>query len=167
MSDLIVRAARPDEFAAVGELTVAAYLELGFVTPGLGYAVELGDSAGRARDAELLVAADGDQVLGTVTVCRPGTPLAEISRPGELEFRMLAVAPAARGRGIGTLLVRAVLDRATELGIRRVVLSSRADMLAAASIYAGLGFIRLPDRDWQPNPTVPLLAYGLDLDRLD
>jgi amino-acid N-acetyltransferase len=36
------------------------------------------------------------------------------------ELRTLAVAPDARGRGLGRALVAALLDRARELGVRRV-----------------------------------------------
>lgn len=162
--ELTVRPAGPDELARAGEISVAAYVTLGWVRPGEGYAVELADAAGRARDGEVLVAVDGDErVLGTVTLCRPDSPLAEVSRPGELEFRMLAVDPAAHGRGIGEALVQAVLDRARQLAVGRVVLCSHDGMQAAQRLYRKLGFRRLPDRDWKPSETVVLVAYGLDL----
>jgi ribosomal protein S18 acetylase RimI-like enzyme len=126
----------------------------------------LADAARRARDADLLVAVDADdRLLGTVTVCEPGTPWAEVSRPGELEFRMLAVAPDAQGRGVGERLIRAVLDRAGERGVPRVVLSSSGYMHVAHRLYHRLGFIRLPCRDWQPVPGLQLLAFALELDR--
>lgn len=161
-TDILVRPARPPELARAGEITVAAYEAAGWVRAGQGYALTLADAASRARDAELLVAVDGaGAVLGTVTVCRPGSPFAEVSRPGEVEFRMLAVDPAAAGRGIGELLVRAVIDRARSLAATRVVLCSQPGMLAARRIYRRLGFRRLPDRDWRPAPTLELHAYGL------
>ncbi|HEV7452280.1 MAG TPA: GNAT family N-acetyltransferase [Pseudonocardiaceae bacterium] len=162
MSDsLTVRPARPDELDQVGRLTLEAYVAGGYANPAGAYAAELADASRRARDAELLVAVDPDgMVLGTITVCTPGSPLGELSRPGELEFRMLAVMPDARRRGVGEVLVRAVLRRAAEIGAHRVVLCSAAEMHVAHRLYARLGFVRLPERDWRPVPGVTLLAFG-------
>ncbi|MGH3901933.1 MAG: GNAT family N-acetyltransferase [Pseudonocardiaceae bacterium] len=158
---LTVRPARPDELDQVGRLTLEAYVADGYANPAGSYAAELADAARRARDAELLVAVDPEgMVLGTVTVCMPGSGLGELSQPGELEFRMLAVALDARRRGVGEALVIAVLQRATETGAHRVVLSSAAEMCVAHRLYARLGFVRLPGRDWQPVPGVTLLAFG-------
>ena len=160
-----VRPARAEELDAVGKLTVAAYVADG-MDLGDSYIKVLADAARRARDADLLVAVDADdRLLGTVTVCEPGTPWAEVSRPGELEFRMLAVTPAARGRGIGEGLTRAVVDRARERGVHQVVLSSSDYMDVAHRLYRRLGFTRLPCRDWQPVPGLQLLAFALELER--
>lgn len=149
----------------MGDLTVWSYVADGWIDPADPYVARLRDAAGRARDAELLVAADPDErLLGTVTVCEPGSPLSEVSRPGELEFRMLAVTPAARNRGIGELLTRAVLDRAAQRGARRVVLSSTEWMSTAHRLYTRLGFSRLPERDWQPVTGLQLVAFGLARD---
>lgn len=167
MSDLTVRAARPDEYQRAAEVSIAAYLADGWLVGDDPYRERLADTPCRAHEAELLVAVDagdaGDRVVGTVTLCLPGTPWAEVSRPGEVEFRMLAVDPAARGRGVGAALVTAVVQRARELGANRVVLSSASGMAAAQQIYQRMGFVRLPDRDWSPEAGKPLLAYGLDL----
>ena len=162
MSDrLTVRLARPDELDQVGRLTLEAYVADGYANPAGSYAAALADAPRRARDAELLVAADPDgMVLGTITVCTPASPLGALCRPDELEFRMLAVAPDARRRGVGQALVVAVLQRATEVGAHRVVLCSAEEMCAAHRLYARLGFVRLPERDWQPVPDMTLLAFG-------
>jgi predicted N-acetyltransferase YhbS len=120
-----VRRARPEELTEVGRLTVTAYVADGYATPAGSYAAELADAVRRVRDAELLVAVNASEtVLGTVTVCVPGSPLAEVSRPGELEFRMLAVACDARRRGVGETLVKSVLRRAAQIGAQRVVMCS-------------------------------------------
>ncbi len=161
-----VRAAREDELDVVGRLTLAAYQVDGYVSgpTDTGYATALADSGARLRGAELLVAVDAeDRVLGSVTIALPATPFAELSRPGEVEFRMLAVAPEARGRGIGELLTRAVLARTRELGLSRVALCSSVEMAAAHRLYGRLGFTRLPERDWQPGPQIRLIAFHLDL----
>jgi ribosomal protein S18 acetylase RimI-like enzyme len=158
---LTVRPARLDELEEVGRLTLDAYLADGTVNPAGAYAAQLADASQRANDAELLVAVDPEgRLLGTITVCTPGSPLAEVSYPGELEFRMLAVAPGARRRGIGEVLVRTVLARASQIGAHRVVLVTSEKMHAAYRLYARLGFIRLPERDWYPLPGIRLLAFA-------
>lgn len=164
-SSITVRSARADEVDEIGTLTLEAYTADGYLGPdSTGYAASLADAAGRLRSAELLVAVDGeDTLLGTVTLALPGSDYAEISREGELEFRMLAVSPTARNRGIGEALIRAVLDRARELGLPRVVLCSSQNMAPAHRLYQRLGFTRLPDRDWSPGPKVRLIAFELDL----
>ena len=103
---------------------------------------------------------DGGSVLGTVTFVPDGGPLGEIAGPGEAEFRMLAVGPAAQGRGVGTALLRG-LDAARRRGKAGVVCSSLAEMRAAHAIYERLGFRRVPERDWSPVPGVALLAFAI------
>lgn len=166
MSDVVVRPARADELDAVGALTVRAYREFGYFDDGVapGYVNELANARSRFANAELLVAVDADdRLLGTVTIALPGTEYAEVSRDGELEFRMLAVDPDAGRRGIGGALVQAVLDRARSLGLARVVLCSQDRMTSVHKVYERHGFHRLPDRDWDPLPDVHLIGYGLDL----
>ncbi|WP_461122251.1 GNAT family N-acetyltransferase [Saccharothrix stipae] len=166
MADIVVRPAREDEWAAAGAITVAAYRADRHIDSHTGgYADTLVDTRTRAREAELLVAVDVEKtVLGTVTVVRPGTPYAEVSRDGEVEFRMLAVSPSARGRGVGEALVRAVIVRARELGARRLVMSSSEHMTTAHRLYQRLGFQRLPERDWRPVPGVDVTALGFSLE---
>jgi ribosomal protein S18 acetylase RimI-like enzyme len=162
MADLIIRPATEADLSAVGSVTVEAYRVDGYLDGTDDYADKLADAESRLREAELLVAVDDSgAVLGSVTVVLPGTPYAEISQPGELEFRMLSVAASARGRGVGEALVRAVFDRARAAGIGRVVLSSSERMAAAHRLYERLGFTRLPERDWAPLPGLNLKAYGM------
>jgi len=164
MSEVVVREATPAEWAAAGRITVAAYLADNHIDSHTGgYADELVNAAARAEEAELLVAVAGAEVLGTVTIVRPDTPWAEVSREGELEFRMLAVAPAARGKGIGDRLVQAVIAHAKDVGAHHLVLSSSEHMTKAHRLYARHGFERLPERDWQPLPNLTAHAYILAL----
>jgi ribosomal protein S18 acetylase RimI-like enzyme len=164
MSDVTIRLARPDELTAVGELTVESYRANGYLDGSGPYALKLADAVPRAREAELLVAVDaGGALLGTVTIAPPGSPWSQVAAADELEFRMLAVAPSARGRGVGEALTRRAIDRAVELGLRGVTLSSSAEMVTAHRLYERLGFYRTPDLDWKPNPEVTLLTYRLDL----
>jgi ribosomal protein S18 acetylase RimI-like enzyme len=158
---LTIRAAEPSEFTAVGELCVSAYE--GLLGDDHFYIEVLRDAASRAADAVLLVAVEDDELLGTVTFVPEGGPLQEIAEPDESEFRMLAVSPAAQGRGIGTALLQRVLDDSRAAGRRAVVCSSQPAMRAAHSIYERLGFTRLPERDWSPVPDVDLLAFGVRL----
>ena len=155
-----VREATAADLDEVGRIAVDAYRVDGQLQDESGYEVALRDAAGRARDSEVLVAVDGDTVVGAVAVCLPGSRLAEISRADELEFRMLSVDPAHQGRGIGRALVAACLDRARDRGCRAVVISTRSDGAERARrMYRALGFTRLPERDWTPVPGIDLIAW--------
>lgn len=128
-------------------------------TGGAGQAGGAGGSGGLSGSGRPGSTGEPSEVLGTVTVVLPGTAYSEVSAPGEIEFRMLAVSQSARGRGVGEALVRAVFDRARAVGASRVVLSSSTHMLAAHRLYERLGFVREPERDWSPLPGVQLVAY--------
>jgi ribosomal protein S18 acetylase RimI-like enzyme len=156
---LEIRHAAAAEFPALADVCVAAYAP--FVAGDHVYVAELRDVARRAAGAELLVAADDGRVLGTVTFVPDDGPLGEIAGPDEAEFRMLAVDPAARGRGVGTALLARVLDDSRRHGRAGVVCSSLPQMRAAHRIYERAGFRRAPQRDWSPVPGVDLLAFAL------
>jgi tRNA threonylcarbamoyladenosine biosynthesis protein TsaB len=64
----------------------------------------------------------------------------------ECEILSVGVEPAARGRGIGTRLMAAVLAEARRRDIPSVVLEVAADNEAARRLYAGLGFARVGHR---------------------
>jgi ribosomal-protein-alanine N-acetyltransferase len=61
----------------------------------------------------------------------------------EAEILTLAVAPPARGRGLGRALLQAVISRTTHLGAASLFLEVGADNPAALALYAGLGFTRV------------------------
>ncbi|MGH3448567.1 MAG: GNAT family N-acetyltransferase, partial [Nocardioidaceae bacterium] len=158
-----VRLAEPSEYAAVGEITVQAYAGDGFLDDTEEYADRLRDAAARAAGAELWVAVHGSEhgsdVLGSVTYCPPGSTYRELASPGEGEFRMLAVSPVARGRGVGRALVRQCFTRSRELGFGELVICSLDAMTPAHALYRSMGFVRDDSLDWEPVPDVSLLAF--------
>lgn len=161
-----IRRAGPDDFEAVGEITVRAYLEGGHLAQDSTYVTTLADARARSEGAELWVAVDADgTVLGTVTFAPPGTPFHEIALADEGDVRMLAVDPSAQGYGIGEALMLRCIERARELRLAGLALSTQPSMLAAHRVYQRLGFERAPKRDWRPMPDIMLLAYELDLSR--
>jgi ribosomal protein S18 acetylase RimI-like enzyme len=164
-SGVTVRPAAPADYPAIARLTVAAYEADGQIQgEAVGYADTLADVAGRAGAGDLLVADDGAAVVGAVLFVRPGSRYAGLSRPGEAEFRMLAVDPAAQGRGIGRTLVGECVARARAAGCSAIAIGVRDFSMPAQKLYGSLGFARTPALDWSPMPDVRLLALRLDLE---
>ncbi|WP_406454632.1 GNAT family N-acetyltransferase [Streptomyces sp. NBC_00876] len=165
--DITIRPVEPAEHALLGEITAEAYLGDGLLDYGADdpYLVRLRDVPRRAAEAGVLVAADArGRVLGGVTYAPPGNPWADIAAPDEAEFRMLAVSREARGAGAGEALVRACVERARDTaGVTGIVLSTQPSMHAAHRIYERLGFVRTPERDWNPIDDLKLLTYRLEL----
>ncbi|MFJ6779545.1 GNAT family N-acetyltransferase [Streptomyces yangpuensis] len=164
--DITIRAVQDADHETLGEITARAYLADGHLdfNEDDAYLNVLRDVAGRAARAEVLVAEQGGRVLGGVTFAAPGSPLADIAGPDEAEFRMLAVAHAARGQGAGEALVRACVERARAIeGVTGLVLSTQRSMAGAHRIYVRLGFERTPERDWAPIEGLKLLTYRLKL----
>jgi 2-keto-4-pentenoate hydratase/predicted N-acetyltransferase YhbS len=160
-----VRAVRPEELQTAGEVTVAAYAAPRELPIANAFRSELADVGGRLADAEVLVAVEGHEVIGSVTyVPGPTSRLAEFEEPLTAGIRMLAVAPGIRNRGIGRALVSACIERAAASGCERLVLHTTHWMHDVQRLSTRLGFERVPALDREPEPGLHLQAYRYWLD---
>jgi ribosomal protein S18 acetylase RimI-like enzyme len=152
VSEVVVRPiGGAHEHAEVGCITVAAYAAEGFLPPDDPYEAQLADVRARAAGAEVWVAELDDRLVGTVTWCPDGSSYRELATSADQgEFRMLAVDPQVRRRGVARALVDACLERAHRDGAREVVLCSLPEMTKAHALYRSLGFRRAPELDWEP-----------------
>jgi len=164
---VIIRPVEPQEYTELGALTVDAYVSLDGHVDEPEYEVELADVRGRAEapGTLVLVAVDDDgRLLGGAThVVDHTSPFAENAPADAASIRMLAVARAAQGKGIGKALVLACIAKANEDGRSALVLHTTPWMKTAHRLYEGLGFHRDRERDWQATPAVLLLGYRLEL----
>jgi putative acetyltransferase len=101
----------------------------------------------------ILVARDGDEIVGCVALRRLGD--------GVCEMKRLYVRPAARGSGAGRALAAAIVEEARRLGYRAMRLDTLPTMDAARELYLSLGF-RAVDR-YNDNPIDGVLFFELAL----
>ncbi len=87
-------------------------------------------------NGEFLVVRDGDVIVGAVRSVLVNR------RSRIVEARALMIAPAARGRGLGTTLVRVLCERAFGDGAHRVQAEVHADNPAALACFERAGFQR-------------------------
>lgn len=167
--DIVVRLVRDEEIDEVAALSLRAYEHAYELSEE--YRESILDVGGRAREHQVWVAADraSGAVLGTVATPRRGSTISPLAQPGELDFRLLAVDPPARGRGIGEALTRLVVELARLRGLRRVVMNSGEQMTGAHRLYERLGFTRLPEREHElvvdDGRRIRLLAFTIDVPR--
>src|SRR5690606_1400281 len=83
--------------------------------------------------ARLRVAREGGEVLGYVLFWHVAD---------EIHLLNVAVAPAARRRGVGRALVEEVLAYGRGAAAAKVLLEVRASNVAALRLYESLGFVR-------------------------
>ncbi len=90
-----------------------------------------------ADGGRVLFAIDGDdRAIGTVAMRHEGG--------GVFELTKMAVAPAARGLGIGRTLMEAALDQYRSLGGRELFLESSSQLAPALALYESVGFRHHP-----------------------
>jgi putative acetyltransferase len=89
-----------------------------------------------AQGGQIFFVVEENQVQGTCAVLRHSRDAYEIAK--------MAVAPAARGRGFGDLLMKAAIDFATGLGARRLIIVSNTVLEPAIRLYEKHGFVRVP-----------------------
>ena len=65
---------------------------------------------------------------------------------GESEILTLAVAPQARGKGLGRALLQAAISKARLMGAETMFLEVGVENPAALALYAGLGFAKVGSR---------------------
>jgi putative acetyltransferase len=85
---------------------------------------------------QIFFVVEGEDVLGTCAVLRHSA--------AEFEVAKMAVAPEARGRGFGDLLMNTAIQFARSLGARRVVIVSNTVLAPALQLYRKHGFIEVP-----------------------
>lgn len=95
---------------------------------------ELKDPAHKytAPEGELLVALDGDEVLGMVAYHRHSNVRCEMKR--------LYVRPKARGMHLGSILVKEIIEHAKNSGYKEMVLDTIEPLKTAVSLYKKNGF---------------------------
>jgi GNAT superfamily N-acetyltransferase len=77
------------------------------------------------------------------------------------EIKRLYVAPAARGRGLGRVLVERIIDAARQIGYRSLLLDTLPFMKEAQALYLALGF--QPTTAYRFNPIEGSAFLRLDL----
>jgi [ribosomal protein S18]-alanine N-acetyltransferase len=91
----------------------------------------------RRRDAELVVALRNDAIIGYAVLW---------SVLDQAELGNVAVTAEARGAGVGERLVRAMIERAANRGVREVFLEVRPSNHVARRLYQRLGFEHVGQR---------------------
>lgn len=100
-----------------------------------------------------LLAEDAGQYVACIAVRQFSAGVGEIKR--------LYVAPAARGRGLGRLLVERIIVVARGIGYRSLLLDTLPFMRQAQSLYLALGF--KPTAPYRYNPVAGSAFLRLDL----
>ncbi|MBD0318747.1 MAG: GNAT family N-acetyltransferase [Gemmatimonadetes bacterium] len=166
---MIVRAAREDEREAIRALTLAAYAEFAAVMElaawaGLDGAVRAAlDTEGAG--VERIVAERGGELVGSVMLYSPSVDAygGAVKRASWPELRLLAVAPGARGAGVGQALVEECARRARLSGASELGLHTSESLRAAVRMYERMGFVRAPEFDFRPEGAELVMAYRLPL----
>jgi ribosomal protein S18 acetylase RimI-like enzyme len=156
-----VREATPDEHQLAGAITAEAYRGL---VRDESYLARIADVSERAARTVILVAVDEEEIVGSLTLeltrrVNPGDDRLEAHRA---HIRMLGVAPAAQGRGIGRALMVEAESRARTAGKTEVTLHTTGWMDGAQRLYSSMGYERTPD-EVLPDGFV-LLGYRKVLD---
>jgi ribosomal protein S18 acetylase RimI-like enzyme len=99
------------------------------------------DPAGKilAPGGEIFFVVEGDEVLGTCAVLPHSAEVHEIAK--------MAVAPEARGRGLGDLLMGACVAYSRAAGVREIVIVSNTRLQPAIRLYQKHGFVRVSFED--------------------
>ena len=121
----------------------------------------VGSFAALAAELELIVGEVDGRLAGAVGYVAPFAPREPVFPPEWALVRLLSVAPAARGHGLGRRLTEACIARARRDRAPAIGLHTSPVMQVALPLYLRLGFVlerALPDRNG-----VPYALYRLPL----
>lgn len=170
MTELHIRDARADDYEAIRDVTLSAYQEFAVMMQAHweDYRQGMLATLANVKPAEQIVAEEGNTLAGTVLLFPAGTVLTPPNGVAVTltwpEIRLLAVAPAARGHGIGAALVKECMQRARQSGAAAVTLHTTDMMQAAMHMYERMGFVRVPGLDFHPGPEITVKGYRYSFD---
>ena len=145
MSGLQIRDARAGDRDAAEGVTLAAFQEYAASKSNRweNYRQNILAALAAVRPATQIVAEQNSEIIGSVLLYPRGTV---ITIPGGAitlrwpEARLLAVAPAARGQGVGAALMQECVQRARQSGERALALHTADVRNAAMRLYERMGF---------------------------
>jgi len=105
-------------------------------------------------EGELLIALDGERVVGCVAVRRIDQDICEMKR--------LFVRPEYRGEGIGRKLAEKIIDSARDLGYGLMRLDTLDRLTEAMGLYRSLGFREIGP--YYKNPLSGVVYWELSLE---
>ena len=139
MTAVTIRLATDDDANAIARVLAEAFVAYRPLYTDGAFSATAIDSRGvtaRIVEGPVWVAVESGAVIGTV---------AAVGRGEDLYIRGMAVAPAARGCGVGTQLLEGVEAFARKGGYRRLVLSTTPFLTEAIHLYERSGFGRVPE----------------------
>lgn len=98
------------------------------------------------RGGDVLIARDGDSIVGCVALVPTGAGVFELSK--------MSVTPELRGRGYGRRIIHAAINRARGLGATSLFLGSSTKLPNAVHLYESVGFKHVPVEQIGPMPYV-------------
>jgi GNAT superfamily N-acetyltransferase len=153
-----VRNAKPEEFPQIAELMIQVYSQLeGFPKesdqPNYYRMLANVGSLTSTPGTELLIAVSAEEKIAGAVVyfadmkyyCSGGMAIHERNASG---FRLLAVDPTERGKGIGKLLTAACIQKARGNRSLQLIIHTTMAMQTAWKMYEQLGFKRSEDLDF-------------------
>jgi ribosomal protein S18 acetylase RimI-like enzyme len=165
-----LRDARAEDQEAIREVTLASYQQYAETLGPLWalYRENIVSTLASVAPAEQIVAEGEGAIVGAVLLypgrgVEPGGAGAGPVATKWPEVRLLAVRPAARGRGIAEALMRECVRRARAAGAAALTLHTTDMMEAAVRLYKRMGFTRDPGLDWSPAPTLTVKGFRLSL----
>ncbi|WP_423800959.1 GNAT family N-acetyltransferase [Neobacillus sp. SAB-20_R2A] len=166
---MLIRDANLEELPFIRVQRVSAYEEHAQKIPA-GHWEALKKAISSEADlqpgAERIVAEINGEIVGSVILfpAKSDAYEGEVEELDYPEIRMLAVAPAVRGKGVAASLVAECIQRAKEQGYSSIGLHTGQFMESAMRLYERLGFERLPQYDFEPaNDGIIVRAYRLNL----
>lgn len=125
------------EFAEDFKKLNIAWLEKYFV-------VEKYDSEVLSNLGKYIIDKGGDVFFVIENGIPKGTVALMYNEYGELEFTKMAVDESAQGKGFGNLLMQHCIDKAREMGEKKLILYSNTKLEPAINLYRKFDFIEIP-----------------------
>ena len=149
MDDILIRDIQPGDNAGLALIVRNALAEFGankpgtvffddttdhlyelFQTPGAKYFVAIAAATAEATSAD----ARAHLLGGAGLFPSPGLP------DGTCELVKMYLRPEARGKGLGSTLIRRCLEQARAMGYRHIYLESMPELSQALAVYERFGF---------------------------
>jgi putative acetyltransferase len=131
-----IRMAVPEDAPSIASVLLESFIEYQPLYTQEGFAATTPASdqiRNRIEEGPVWVALDNDAILGTISV---------VPKEDSLYVRGMAILPAARGQGIGELLLKQVERFAFEQSFKRLFLSTTPFLYRAIRLYERYGFRR-------------------------